>query len=171
MFRTLIAVATCVPLLMACSGLVQPDGIRAVTANQADLVNATCANVMGLRKGDYYFAQCQDSLANSLVRRDEAWRMAASEQACRSKDRGSDSVALATCMLDSRSDAAAPVPPQPVALRSAAIEPGKSYYSVTPTAKFQRERYSCAQLGLIPGSGGFGECVASLEGALSLDPD
>jgi hypothetical protein len=170
MFRalTLAAIAS---LLMGCSAFGQPDGIRAATQGQADLVNATCTNVMGLRKGDYYYAQCQDSLANVLIRRDETLRMVANEEACRSQDRNSNSAALATCMLDRHSDVVAPLPPQPVALKSAAIEPGKSYYSVTPTAKFQRERYSCAQLGLIPNSGAFGECVASLEGALSLDPD
>jgi len=60
---------------------------------------------------------------------------------------------------------------QPVKLEyaDASIQSGKSYYDVTPTIHWNRERYSCAQLGLMPGSGLFGECVASLDGALLPD--
>ena len=56
-------------------------------------------------------------------------------------------------------------------LRTEATEAGKSYYDVTNGVKFQRERYSCAQLGLMPNSGLFGQCVASLEGALLPRPE
>ena len=62
---------------------------------------------------------------------------------------------------------------QPVDLASAdnVLKSGKSYYNVTPGVQWQRERYSCAQLGLVPNSGLFGTCVASLAGELSPNTD
>jgi hypothetical protein len=47
-----------------------------------------------------------------------------------------------------------------------APENAKGYFDVSNSVHWRREQYSCAQLGLTPGTGAFGQCVASLEGAL-----
>jgi hypothetical protein len=159
-------------MLMGCAAFAHVDDTYNMSPEQATLVSATCTNVMGLRKGESYFADCQDSLAHSLARRVAAYSMAASEDGCRHQGLPAGSAALATCTLDSQTGGRmAPLTPQPIAFSTEATEAGKSYYDVTNGVRFQRERYSCAQLGLMPNSGLFGECVTSLEGALLPDPN
>ncbi len=172
MLRTLTAAAAALPLLMGCAAFANTDDTYDMTPDQAQLVSATCTKVMGLRKGETYFAECRDSLARSLARREAAYRTAASDETCRRQGLPMDSAAMATCMLDSgAAGRPAPLAAEPVAFSAEVTEAGKSYYSVTNDVKFQRERYSCAQLGLMPGGALFGECVASLEGALLPDPN
>jgi hypothetical protein len=172
MLRTLTAAAAALPLLMGCAAFAHADDAANMTPDQAQLVSATCTKVMGLRKGESYFAECQDSLAHSLARRVAAYGAAAGAEACRHQGLPEGSPALSTCVLDSQANGRmAPLAAQPVAFSTEATQAGKSYYDVTNDVKFQRERYSCAQLGLMPGSGLFGECVASLEGALLPDPN
>jgi len=170
--RTLTAVIAALPMLMGCAVFAHADDTHNMTPAQASLISATCTNVMGLQRGQSYFAECQDSLAHSLARRIAAYSTAAGEEACRNKGLPEGSAALATCTLDSQADGRmAPLMPEPVAFSADATEAGKSYYDVTNGVRFQRERYSCAQLGLMPNSGLFGQCVASLEGALLPDPN
>jgi len=46
-------------------------------------------------------------------------------------------------------------------------QPAETSYSESTAAERRRkEEYSCAQLGLLPGSPGFGQCVAELDGSL-----
>jgi hypothetical protein len=171
MIRTLLAIAAAAPLMMGCSGFAQAEDLNNMTPAQLSLIDATCTNVMGFKHRDAYYLACQDSLSHSLARRDAAYRMMASDDACISRGLKPGSAAQATCMLDGeRAASMAPVP-QPVAFSSEATQAGKSYYDVTNGVKFQRERYSCAQLGLMPNGGLFGQCVASLEGALLPDPN
>jgi hypothetical protein len=171
MLRTLLSVAAALPLLMGCSIIAQADDLNSMSPQQLSLIDATCTHVMGFRYHDAYYLACQDSLSHSLARRDAAYRMVASDDACSHQGLKPGSAALASCMLDHEGRADAAPVPQPVAFAGAGTEPGKSYYDVTNGVKFQRERYSCAQLGLVPNSGLFGQCVASLEGALLPDPN
>ena len=171
MLRTLLAAAAALPLLMGCTAIAQAEDLNIMTPQQLSLIDATCTNVMGLHHRDAYYLACQDSLAHSLARRDAAYRMAASDDACNRQGLKPGSAAQATCMLDSEHGAMSAPVPQPVSFSTEATEAGKSYYDVTNSVKFQRERYSCAQLGLMPNSGLFGQCVASLEGALLPDPN
>lgn len=171
MIRTFLAIATAMPLMMGCAAFAQADDLNAMSPQQLSLINRTCNEVMGLHHRDAYFLACQDSLSHSMARRDAAFRMVASEDVCDHQGLKPGSAALASCMLDSEGRATAAPVPQPVAFTGTATEPGRSYYDVTNGVKFQRERYSCAQLGLMPNSGLFGQCVASLEGALLPDPN
>ena len=130
---------------------------------------------MGLRRGESYFADCQDSLEQSMARRITTENTSLAADTCRKQGLAEGSAALSACILNeentpvSRQTGAAS---QPVKLEfaDAPIQSGKSYYDVTPSIRWNRERYSCAQLGLMPGGGLFGECVASLDGALLPDP-
>jgi hypothetical protein len=156
---------------MGCAVIAQADDLNDMSPAELSLIDATCTNVMGFRNHDAYFLACQDSLSHSLARRDAAYRMMASDDACSHQGLKPGSAALATCMLEGDHAASAPPAPQPVAFSTEATEAGRSYYDVNNGVKFQRERYSCAQLGLMPNGGLFGQCVASLEGALLPDPN
>ena len=165
MLRKILACATLMPMLLACAPFAQAD-MQSISPEQVSLVDSTCTQVMGLRKGEYYFALCRETLAHSLAAKMEGRDMAAAYGDCRQRGLAEGTAAFSTCVLDSK--AAAPVP-QPTAIAytgAPGTEPGKSYYDVTNHVQFLRERYSCAQLGLLPGSGAFGECVAGLQGAL-----
>jgi len=170
MLRPVIAATAILPLLLGCAAFAQPEDLNTRSPQELSLIANTCSSVMGLHRGESYYAECQDSLAHSLARRDAAYAMSAADTACSAQGLKPGTSALATCMLDHRTAGAAPAL-QPVALTTDAVEPGRSYYSVTPSVQFQRKRYACAQIGLMPGSGLFGECVASLEGALLPDPN
>lgn len=165
MLRPLIAAAAMMPLLMGCAALAQAQDRDGRTPEEMALVNATCTKVMGLRKGEEFYLDCRDSLSHSLARRDAAYEMAANDAACRRLGLSPGSAALATCVLDHQPTAANAPLLQPVAL-SEAIQPGRSYYSVMPDVQTARRRHACAQLGLMPSSGLFGECVGDLDHAL-----
>ena len=49
-------------------------------------------------------------------------------------------------------------------------ENAKGYFDVNNTVHWRREQYSCAQIGLTPGTGAFGECMAGLQSALMPNP-
>jgi hypothetical protein len=164
-------VSAALPMLLGCAPL-QQAGANDLTPPQSSQIDAVCTAVMGLQPGEKYFADCQDSLMHSATRRNAAETMGAALNACRDKGLPQGSAALSVCMLDQKTNAAPRhIAAQPVSLAAAngALQSSKSYYDVTPAARWQRERYSCAQLGLMPGSGLFGECVASLDGELLPD--
>jgi hypothetical protein len=168
MLRPILTAFVVMPVLMGCAIIAQAQDLQNRSPDELALINNTCTTVMGLRKGETYWADCQDSLSHSVARRDAVYAMAASDEICSRQGLKPGSAAFATCMLDNK-PAASPPSLHPVAFTSEAIQPGKSYYDLTPSAQFQRKRYACAQLGLTPGGGLFGECVSSLEGALLPD--
>jgi hypothetical protein len=165
--------ALVLPLTFACAPF-QQVAASPLTPEQSSLIETTCTNVMGLRKGEFYFEQCQDSLTHSMMRKMAAMSSADAYNDCRKRGLAEGSAALSVCALNaanvSRADT---VTSQPVDLGStnAVLESGKSYYDVRPSVQFQRYRYACAQLGLMPNSGLFGTCVASLTGELSPNTD
>ncbi len=162
------------PMILSCAPFQQAAADNGLAPEQSSLIDATCTNVMGLRKGESYFADCQDSLTQSMVRKISAETMAVAGDTCRGRGLAEGSAAMAVCMLDEESRAksqriTAPAQPVSLAYANGPLESGKSYFGVPPTVRWHRERYSCAQLGLMPNSGLFGECVASLEGELLPD--
>jgi len=170
MFRKILAFAIMTPMLLACAPFAQA-GIQSISPEQVSLVDTTCMQVMGLRQGEYYFAMCRESLANTLAARKEGRDMAAAYKDCRQRGLTDGTAALSTCMLDSNVTASTSKPMTVAYTASPAAEPGKSFYSVPPRVQFLRERYSCAQLGLLPGSAAFHQCVANLVGAMMLTTD
>lgn len=154
-------------LLAACAALPGANNLADRSPQEVSLINDTCAKVMGLRRGEGYYGDCQDSLARSLAQRDAAYALSAADDACNRQGLKHGSPAFATCVLDRHSEGNAPAL-QPVTL-SEGIRPGRSYYTVTPDVQFQRKRYACAQLGLTPGSGLFDDCLTGLQGSLLPD--
>ncbi len=131
MVRKLLATATLLPVVFACAPAAQA---RDLSPGQLSLVDQTCIQVMGLKRGETQFAGCRESLSQALAAKSES---------------------------------------QPVATAYASddTEAGKSFYAVPPSVRWNRERYSCARLGLLPGSTPFGQCVASLEDAFMPSPN
>lgn len=166
--RNCLVIALSLPVLMACMPAFGADPVLA--PQQVALVQQTCDKVMGLKNGGEYRSLCQDSLSQSLARKLAAEESARGYDTCRSE--GLHDAALATCMLD-RPNRAAAVSTQPVSLAYDvdAPENAKSYFDVTPSEAWRREQYSCAQLGLIPGSNAFQQCAVGLEAALFPDPN
>lgn len=171
MLRNILACITAVPMLLACAPFAQADDMRSMSPQQLSVIDATCTQVMGLRTGEYNYALCRESLASTLAARKEGQDMAAAYKDCRQRGLADGSVPFSTCMLESHATAST-TQPVPVAYTGApGTEPGKSFYSIPPRAQFQRERYACAQLGLLPGSGAFGQCVANLQIAMLPSTD
>ena len=174
MLRNLIATSLLLPMTFACAPFQQASA-SPLTPDQSALIDATCTKVMGLKKGEYYFEQCQDSLSHSMARKVAAEASVTAYDICRNRGLAEGSSAFSVCVLNGQDNAtnSTRVELQPIDLASAAdvLKSGKSYYGVTPSVQWQRYRYSCAQLGLVPNSGLFGTCVASLAGELSPNTD
>jgi hypothetical protein len=177
MLPRLVLISFLLPVLAACAG----SGATAapLAPGQVSLIDATCAQVMGLRKGEYYYDECQESLSKSLAAKVESELNLQSYDDCRKQGLAEDSAALSACILTRQNAfhdrtqmaSAAPDRGTPVRLSYPAdeLKSGDSYYNVTPTVQWHREQYSCAQLGFLPGSRAFGQCVADL--AAMLLPD
>jgi hypothetical protein len=164
------AVAILLPFLLACAPL-GASSAPMLTAGQQTLVQQTCDQVMGLSRSGVYRDQCIDSLSQSLGRKVAAQAMASGYGDCRRQGMAEGSAALSACVLGRQDAPAAQVQPVSLTYDAAATQSGKSYFDVSPSVAWRRKQYACAQLGLVPGSGAYGECLASLEGALLSDPN
>lgn len=128
MLRELLAVTSLLIVYVPCA---RADASAA--PDRLTPVDRICAQVMGLRPGETYFAACQESLSEAL-----------------------------------------PVGVRPVAVVLEAgddIKAGKSFYEVSPSVRWNRERDACAQIGLRPGSAVFHQCTAGLDGAFLMNPN
>jgi hypothetical protein len=168
--RGLIA-AILAPLMVACAPFAASSA-PALAPEQVSVVQATCDRVMGLAHGGVYRDLCRESLSRSLARKTEGEAMATSYSDCRHQGLSEGSAAFSTCMLDRQSPSHAPAA-QAVSLAydASAPENAKGYFDVSNTVHWRREQYSCAQLGLTPGTGAFGECVTSLDAAMLPNPN
>jgi hypothetical protein len=138
---------------------------------QGSLVRETCENIMRLGHNEVALAACTDSLSESLAARQQGYADVQSDRACSGEGLAPGSAQFATCVLDRKRHGA----PALMAANSTSqltYDPGKdvgaseNYYDASFDTKRRREQYSCAQLGLDPDSGAFGQCVASLDASL-----
>jgi hypothetical protein len=170
MLRKFAPLALLAPLVAGCVPFPQ-TAEQIVTPQQASLVEATCRTVMGLPRGEVYYDLCQESLQNSLAGRIAAMQTGQSYDQCRQKGLTEDTPSFSTCVLQAQD--ARPSPQAVPGLQNTALsypaallQSEKDYFSVTHSVRWQRERYSCAQLGLAPAGAAFGHCVASLDAAM-----
>ena len=147
--------------------------------SQAALIEATCAKVMGLRKGEVHFDECVDSLTASLDHKLQDERTTRIYDECSRSGLKDGTPQFSTCVLDKQSAMAAQrsAPAQgkdgSTTVADAAIDfkgPLKSYWNMPPTEVENREKYSCAQLGLDPSTSSFNQCVAELDANLTYEP-
>jgi hypothetical protein len=165
MLRKFLATATFIPLVMACAPLARAQEYN-VSSEQSSLVDQTCTQVLGLMRGQTYFALCEASLSNILAARNEGQALAAGYAGCSHNGLVEGTAAFSTCVLGASKPVAATAQSLPVTFPGGPeTEAGKSFYEVPPHVRWNRERYACAELGLLPGGALFGQCVASLEGA------
>ena len=175
--HNLLATAALVPILLACVPLrasaappLSPEQ-RALGPDQRTLVAETCDRVMGLSSGGIYRQECMDSLARSVASKAESAHLAGSYVACRGQGLHEGTAAFSTCVLDGQDwGAAMPAEPVKLAYHPGTPENSKSYFDVSNRVHWRREQYSCAQIGLTPGTSAFGECTADLEAALMPNP-
>ena len=165
MLRELFAAVCVTPLAIGCAPIAQAQG-ASWSGAEFSLVDQTCIQVMGLKRGEAYFAACRQSLSEALANSNQDRALKTAYADCRQRGLDAGTAAFSTCVLD----ASGTVRPQsaPLALAysgNSGTEAGKSFYEVAPGIRFNRERYACAQLGLVAGSESFGQCVNSLDGA------
>ena len=166
MVRKLLTAALLAPLMVACAPFAASSA-PALSAEQVSLVQATCDRVMGLAHSGVYRDECRDSLSQSLARKNAAEGMAGAYGDCSRQGLSEGSAAFSTCMLDRQSrPRTAAVQPASLAYDADTAENAKGYFDVNNTVHWRREQYACAQLGLTPGTGAFGQCVVSLDAAL-----
>lgn len=166
-----LIIAIFVPLAVACAPFAASSA-PTLAPEQVSLVQTTCDRVMGLAHSGVYRDLCRESLSESLARKVEGQAMTASYGECRRQGLSEGSAAFSTCMLDGQSRA------HTIAMQTASLaydantpENAKGYFDVNNTVHWRREQYSCAQLGLTPGTGAFGQCVVSLDAVLQPDPN
>ena len=166
MVRKIVSAVLLAPLMVACAPFT-PSSASALTPEQTSLVQATCDRVMGLVHSGIYRDECRDSLSQSLARKNKAEGMAGAYGDCSRQGLSEGSAAFSACMLDRQSrPRAAAAQPASLAYDVNSGENAKGYFDVNNTVHWRREQYACAQLGLTPGTGAFGQCVVSLDAAL-----
>jgi len=150
----------------------QAENELLASPEQTALARATCSNVMRIKQGFVPFDACVESLSGTLASHTQSEILTKSYQDCTSAGLKEESAELASCILDRRDDRAAARNKSPSSIALAGSSYAKnqsseiSYASSNPEERRRKEEHSCAQLGLIPGSAGFGDCVARLDGAL-----
>jgi len=165
-------------LLVTVSATVMAGGCVAQSSaslapQQAALVRATCEKIMRVGRSGVDMAACTESLADSVAARQEGYISAQSDRACSSQGLTPGSAEFATCVLDrKRHYQGAPALMAANGTAQLTYDPGKDvgasqdYYDASFDTKRRREEYSCAQLGLDPDTGAFGQCVAGLDASL-----
>jgi len=141
------------------------------SAEQTALARDTCANIMRIRQGMVPFDACVDSLTETLGNRTQGEMLARSRQDCLEAGHGQDTAELAICMLDRKAahtaqwnKTQADAAPERVTVNFTRTPSGLvSYSESTVQERHRKEEYSCAQLGILPGSAKFGQCVAELD--------
>src|SRR5580658_455558 len=148
MFRKFL-VAGLVPLFAACTCFAQAD-IQSLSQEQLAFVDRTCTQVLGLKPGENYFGGCRQTLSATLVTAMQDQALAWAYQSCRKQGLAQKSAALSACMLDRKSSAPATAV-EPLSVAHPATDKARatmSFYEMSPSERFNRERYACTQLGL-----------------------
>jgi hypothetical protein len=164
-------------LLLACgSSSAQAETELRASPEQTALALATCTDVMRIKKGFVAFNSCVESLTQTLSNRTQGEILAKSYSDCFGAGRKEGTPEFAACVLDrkayrnaewERALSARPSEPAPVTYtksQSGAMQ--KSYSESNSQERRQKEEYSCALLGISPGTAGFDSCVAQLDSAL-----
>ena len=163
MLRKILACAALSPTVIACSPFVQTE---TRSPQQETVTDAICVDVMGLWTGEVYYPRCLESVTSILGTMEKRQAMVAGYRVCGQQGLEEGTAAFSFCMSDIMSRASAPKPLTIAYPGGPDTEPGKRFDDISPGIQLSRERYACGELGLLPGSGPFEDCVASLEDAL-----
>ncbi|HWU55628.1 MAG TPA: hypothetical protein VN175_09015 [Rhizomicrobium sp.] len=122
--------------------------------------------VMEIWTGDVYYPRCQEAVGYILTAKSERQAVVTGYKECTQQGFSEGSAGFSSCTEDFKSKAPAPVPLAIAYPGGPDTEPGIRFDYVSPKIQLNREQYACGQLGFLPGSGPYGDCVASLEDAL-----
>ena len=170
---TALVFAGALTMAAGAAGAQADHGVR-VSPEQSALARATCANVMRIKVGVVPFDGCVESLSNTLYARAQGEILAKSYDDCTRTGHKEGTPEFAGCVLDRKAyhnaqpaeASAARVTGPAAANYTESLSAGPSYSESNPEERRRKEEYSCARLGLSPGSSSFGVCVAQLDSAL-----
>ena len=165
------------PVLASCAAA---DVAGPLAPRQAALVNAVCSNVMQIIPQAPEYGACTTSLSQSLAVKIERQAVARSYEDCRQRNLTAGMSQFANCALDEQENTASLANngkadaglsgelPDLASLRSTdnGSESFLSQAFVSRRQHIQREKDSCAALGLLPGSAPFVSCVSDLESTI-----
>ncbi len=156
---------------IAIAGLIVPAQASGKTGIE-QFAGQICQSVIRVQPGESEFEGCVSSLANSMESVSRNRAVAQARDACFAQRLTPGSAVLNLCLLraaDTKLDPATiELPDIASATAGIADDPQftKSYFAVTPDAKFRREQQACARLGFDPAFGAFANCVADLQSTL-----
>lgn len=137
-------------------------------------IRQICSTTMRTRRGDADFDVCVSSLSDVLVQKVRAVQFQEYKKACQRKGLSTDTAAYDVCVADYENHpdeihdnitaSALPEPPSNVSDADSDRYPTNA--GSPPRVRDRREKLSCAQLGLEPGSDAFVGCVNGLNTAL-----
>jgi len=160
-FGILLACVLLVAGLTSCAPYPQTDG-----AEPTSVTAAVCTDIMGLWSGEVYYPRCQESISYILAAKSKRLAMLSAYQDCKRIGLAEDEASFSSCVL-SLMYKSAPAALVPIAAPTdPKTEPGMRFDYISLPVQLDRERYACAQLGLLPESGPFDDCVYSLTDAL-----
>jgi hypothetical protein len=145
----------------------------ALSPKQLSVVDSICTKVMGLSLGESFFAGCKKVLSQFLMQKAEDRVIGAADHACSQRGLVPGSAAFSTCVLDNENDPLLDVRDGSGTAYSdgANIAAGRSFYTVSFSVRWNRERYACASLGLTPEGAAFDECVSDLDSSFLPSPN
>jgi hypothetical protein len=156
---------------IAIAGLIVPAQASGKTGTE-QFAGQICQSVVRVQPGESEFEGCVSSLASSMESVSRNRAVARARDACFAQRPAPGSTILNLCLLraaDTKPDpTAVELPDIASATAGVANDPQftKSYFAVTPDAKFRREQQACARLGFDPAFGTFANCVADLQSTL-----
>jgi hypothetical protein len=166
MLRKLLALTTAIPVITACAAF-QALAMPQVTPQQTALIQATCTTVDRLHQGQAQWDGCVASLSETAMHENRDSQLDQAYRACAKDGLKANTAELSTCVLDRKNAAASrSVIAADIAYVKPADSDPSSYFSASFDTRRHREEYSCALMGLQPGSGSFGSCVANLDSTL-----
>lgn len=164
----MVAVALALPLLTACAA--SQESRSEITPQQTAALEATCSNVMGLTKGEAEFSGCVSSLSATIAGQLQASATNGAYRDCEEMGLKSETPDFSRCVLDRENSQLASNnlqtnPASGIDVGYSQPKNGKieSYFHTTFDERHRREQYSCASLGINPGSSGFVSCVNDLD--------
>jgi len=141
-----------------------------ISPEQTALARDTCSNVMRIRPGMVPFDDCVESLSKTLSNQTQREILDRSYEDCFASGQRQGTPELAACVLSRKSDHSATWNRNPSGMVSkgtfANYSGQSSYFESNAEERRRKEEFSCAQLGMLPGSAGFGQCVAQLDASL-----
>ena len=151
--------------MLGCGSLAQAAGAAMIWTPHLSPVDITCSKIMGLKPGEAYYAACQEGLSQSLAAQSENRALAAAYEECHQLGLASGSAAFSTCVLDKENAGESASTRALTVADSVSAGADKSFYEMSPTVRWNREHYACAQMRLVPGSDDFRLCIDNLDQA------